>query len=37
MADDKKLPRILVVDDDPFMIELETALLEEAGLRGRRS
>ena len=31
MTDDKKLPRILVVDDDPFMIELETALLEEAG------
>jgi phosphoribosyl 1,2-cyclic phosphodiesterase/CheY-like chemotaxis protein len=31
MADDKKPPRILVVDDDPFMIELETALLEEEG------
>jgi phosphoribosyl 1,2-cyclic phosphodiesterase/ActR/RegA family two-component response regulator len=31
MTDHKKLLRILVVDDDPFMIELETALLEEAG------
>jgi CheY-like chemotaxis protein len=31
MANDKKPPRILVVDDDPFMIELETALLEEEG------
>ena len=31
MTDAKKLPRILVVDDDPFMIELESALLEEEG------
>ncbi len=31
MTEGKKLPRILVVDDDPLMIELETALLEEEG------